>query len=319
MRLVPIVTLLVSALLSTACSEAQTEDLSKGKKGKKKDKQESLESRLTEAAVPGLRRTGSLNNAVPESSGLARADILGTFYTQGDAGNSPIIYKIDATGQLLKQIRLSVPNQDWESLAQDNKGNIFVVDAGNNNNSRQDLAIYRLNPLKPKQVGTINFSYADQREFPPSKDDRNFDCEASLWCNGTIYLFTRDRANQATSKVYAVPDKPGQHSARLITSISIKGEVTDADLSPNGHRLVLLGKEELFLFEGADFQTLLKSTPQRIDLAGAGQTEGVVFTDDRTLVMTTEQGAIYQYSLQGVSKYGFNNNSPTQAVATADL
>lgn len=306
MRLIPVITLSISALLNCACSQAQPDEASGGKKAKKKDKQESLENRLIEGSMPGLRRTGSLNKAVPESSGLARADQLGTFYTHGDAGNSPILYKIDATGKLLKEMRLSVPNQDWESLAQDNRGNLFVIDAGNNNNSRQDLAIYRLNPKSPKQIGAIRFTYADQREFPPAKKERNFDCEAALWHDGMLYLFTRDRANQATSKVYAVPDKPGQQTARLLTSLPINGEVTDADLSPNGKRLALLGKEELFLYEGNTFESLLKSTPRRIALPGAGQTEGIVFTDNQNLVISTEEGSIYQYSLQGQSTSGAN-------------
>ncbi|SMB89259.1 hypothetical protein SAMN00120144_0890 [Hymenobacter roseosalivarius DSM 11622] len=307
MRLLPVVTLSISALLTCSCSQAQSDEAaSGGKTGKKKEKQESLENRLIEESIPGLRRTGSLNNAVPESSGLARADQSGTFYTHGDAGNSPILYKIDATGKLLYETRLSVPNQDWESLAQDNRGNLFVVDAGNNNNSRQDLAIYRLNPASPKQIGTIRFTYADQRKFPPAKSERNFDCEAALWHDGMVYLFTRDRANQTTSKVYAVSDKPGQQTARLLTSLPINGEVTDADLSPDGKRLALLGKEELFLYEGDTFQALLKATPQRINLPGVGQTEGIVFTDSQTLVISTEEGSIYQYTLQGQSKSGVN-------------
>lgn len=309
MRSAPIITLLLSGLLTISCSQAQTEEMATDKKGKKKDKKESLENRLIGESVPGLRRTGRLNNAVPESSGLARADQSGVFYTHGDAGNSPILYKIDATGKLLQETRLSVPNQDWESLAQDKSGNLFVIDAGNNNNSRKDLAIYRLKPAAPKQISTINFTYADQREFPPSKKERNFDCEAALWHDGTIYLFTRDRAQQQASKVYTLTDKPGQQTARMLTSLAINGEVTGADVSPNGQRLALLGKEELFLFEGNTFQAALKATPRRIGLPGAGQTEGVVFTDDQTLVISTEQGAIYQYALQGQSTSGANSGA----------
>jgi hypothetical protein len=301
MRSAPIVTLLISGLLTISCSQAQTEEVATGKKGKKKDKKESLENRLIDESVPGLRRTGRLDKAVPESSGLARADQQGVFYTHGDAGNSPIVYKVDATGKLLSETRLSVPNQDWESLAQDKSGNLFVIDAGNNNNSRRDLAIHRLKPDAPEQISTINFSYADQREFPPSKKERNFDCEAALWHDGSFYLFTRDRANQSTSKVYTLTDKPGKQTARLLTSLAIDGEVTDADLSPNGRRLALLGKQELFLFEGATLQAALKATPRHIELPGAGQTEGIVFTDDQTLVISTEEGSMYEYSLSGTA------------------
>lgn len=299
MHLASITALFFSGLLAISCSQAQTEDLATDKKGKKKDKKESLENRLIGESVPGLRRTGRLDKAVPESSGLARADRPGVFYTHGDAGNSPILYTIDAAGKLLQETRLSVPNQDWESLAQDKSGNLFVIDAGNNNNSRKDLAIHRLKPAAPTQLSTIHFSYADQREFPPSKKERNFDCEAAFWHDGTLYLFTRDRANQSTSKVYTLSDKPGEQTARLLTSLTIDGEVTDADVSSNGQRLALLGKEELFLFEGATFQAALKATPRRIDLPGAGQTEGLVFTDDQTLVISTEEGSLYEYKLSG--------------------
>ncbi|QDA59382.1 NHL repeat-containing protein [Hymenobacter jejuensis] len=287
---------LASALLSTSCSQAQN-DKGPDKGDKKKSKKESLENKLIGASIPGLKRVGSLAGSVSESSGLINAEQPGTFYTHGDAGNQPVLYKVDLKGKLLDEIKLSVPNKDWESVAKDNSGNIYVCDTGNNDNTRRDLVIYRLNPANPQQVGSINFAYADQKEFPPSKKDRNFDCEASLWHDGKIYLFTKDRAQQRTSNVYAVSDQPGRHTAQLVASMSIPGEVTDANLSPDGHSLVLLGREEMFLYKGNSLEAMLKSAPNRVALPGAGQTEGVVFYGN-SLIISTEQGALYQYTLQ---------------------
>ncbi|TGE17611.1 hypothetical protein [Hymenobacter elongatus] len=289
---------LITLLLSTSCSEAQSDD-KKGKGGKKKDKQESLENTLIDSAIPGLRRVGSLNGGVPESSGLARAETAGTFYTHADAGNEPVLYKIDMTGRLLGKSTLPFTNMDWESLAQDDKGNLFVVDAGNNNNTRRDLRVYRLNP-GTQELGKINFSYSDQTAFPPSKKQRNFDCEASLWHAGKLYLFTKDRGARSTSKVYSLNDQLGTQKAQLLTRLTIAGEVTGADISSDGRRIVLLGQEELFLLEGGSFEAALKATPRRISLKGSGQTEGVVFHKENPnlLFISTEEGNIYEYTLK---------------------
>ena len=300
--------LMLSALLimlgGSSCSQAQSEEgdsktrkeSKKGGKKNKKDKEESLENRFIDAAIPGLSKLTMLTD-IPESSSLARGEEPGTFYTNADAGNSPTLYKVNEQGKLLQKIELPVANHDWESLAQDDKGNLYVADAGNNNNSRQNLVIYRLKPSAPQQVSQIPFSYADQTEFPPKKTNRNFDCEASLWHAGKLYLFTKDRAEQQTSKVYTLSDQPGQQTAQLIAKLAIPGEVTDASLSPDGRRLALLGREELFLLEGSNLNAILKATPRRVELTGAGQTEGIVFTDDQTLIISTEQGSLYQYKL----------------------
>ncbi|MCB2379680.1 hypothetical protein LGH70_18940 [Hymenobacter sp. BT635] len=298
MRVILLSTTLAACLFATSCSEAQSDE-KKGKGGKKKDKQESLENSLIDGAVPGLRRVGSLNGGVPESSGLARAETAGTFYTHADAGNEPVLYKIDMTGRLLSKATLPFSNVDWESLAQDDKGNLFVVDAGNNDNSRRDLVVYRLNP-NSQDLSKTAFTYADQKAFPPSKKERNFDCEASLWHAGKVYLFTKDRGAGQTSKVYTLSDQPGTQKAQLLTRISITGEVTGADVSSDGRRIALLAREELFLLEGSSFEAALKATPRRIALKGAGQTEGIVFhkDDNNTLFISTEEGNIYEYKLQ---------------------
>ncbi|UOQ55115.1 hypothetical protein [Hymenobacter cellulosivorans] len=299
MRLLLLSASLSVILFSTSCSEAQNDD-KKGKGGKKKDKQESLENNLIESSIPGLRKVGALNGGVPESSGLARAETAGTFYTHADAGNQPVLYKIDMTGRLLGKSTLPFSNVDWESLAQDDKGNIFIVDAGNNNNSRSDLVVYRINPASNSQdLSRSNFSYADQTAFPPGKKERNFDCEASLWYGGKLYLFTKDRGARQTSKVYTLSDQPGNQKARLLTKLAIAGEVTGADVSSDGHRIALLAREELFMLEGNSFEAALKATPRRISLKGAGQTEGIVFhkDDNNKLFISTEEGNIYEYSL----------------------
>lgn len=282
--------------LTTACS-AQADEAGKGKKKNKGGKKK---GRTEMAAVAGLTRTGSLTG-VAESSGLALAEAPGTFYTHGDHGNRPELFRINWEGKLLETI--SVPgarNQDWEALAHDNKGRLYLADVGNNGNDRRDLTIYRFDPKKPTaSAEAIRFHYADQTAFPPAKAARNFDCEAVIWRNGTLYLLTRDRGQHRNCRIYSLPDAPATNAvAKYVGAYELDGEISGADLSPDQRSLALIGREKLFLVALPN-QTLTGGQVQTIALAGAGQTEGVVFVDDKTLAISTEQGAIYRYVIGG--------------------
>ncbi len=296
-------------LMAAACSQAQNgqpasqtaagQQPAPGAGKEKKNKGgDHHKDKAAAAQIPGLRQVGSVKNVVPESSGLCPADQPGTYFSFGDGGNAPTLYRLDATGKLLGTLALGAPNTDWESLSRDDQGNYFVGDCGNNVNDRHDLVIRRFRPAQPRQVGNIYFKYPDQTAFPPEKKkDHNFDCEASLWHDGRVWLFSKDRGRDATSKVYTVPDQPGTYTAQLVARLAIPGQVTDAALRSDGHRLVLLGRGELFVLDGNSWDEILKATPRQVSLTGAGQTEGAAFKDDNTLLITTEQGSFYEFKL----------------------
>ncbi|HEX8504006.1 MAG TPA: hypothetical protein VF630_01460 [Hymenobacter sp.] len=306
MRFIPLLPAALALVLTSACSQAQSDEKGLGAadapatKGKKKNKgsknKESLEDRMIDAAVPGLSRVGDVGG-VPESSGLVAGPQPGTYYSFGDNGNSATLYLINGLGKVSSEITINAKNRDWESMTRDPQGTYFIGDCGNNNSDRRDLRILRVNPANPQQVGSIAFTYPDQTEFPPSKKERNFDCEATLWHDGKIWLFTKDQ-HERTSNVYTVPDQPGTHTAQRVTSLAVAGQVTDATLSPSGRRLVLLARGALFVLDGNTWADILKATPRQVELTGAGQTEGAAFKDENTLLISTEQGALYEYSLQ---------------------
>lgn len=285
---------LALALLTTAC-DAQP-DQGKGKKkkgGGKKSPQEAV------ANTPGLTLTGALR-VLRESSGIALADKPGEFYTHGDHGNAPVLYRINWAGDVLS--RVDVPGaaaEDWEALAHDDQGRLFIADVGNNANNRRDLTIYRFDPRQPRaEAARIRFRYADQQAFPPAdKTARNFDCEAVIWRDGTLYLFTRDRGQHRRCRIYSLPATPGEATAKPVGAYDLPGEVSGADLSPDGRQLALVGHEQLYLITLKNPNELLGGQVRTVNLRGAGQTEGVAFTDDRTLIITSEQGTIYRYEL----------------------
>ena len=293
----PVLLVLSAAFSAAACTPAQndtadqpTQTAPGGKKGGGKKGGNPLQN-------PDLRQVGKMPKLVFESSGLCAAPQPGSYFTFGDDGQAPTVFRVDGSGQVLGQFEVGAPNHDWESMSRDNSGNYYLGDCGNNNSDRQNLAILRFRPETPAQVGVIKFRYPDQTEFPPKKKERNFDCEASLWHGGQVYLFTKDRATESTCKVYTVPETPGNYVAKQITKLAIPGQITDATLSPSGRRLVLLAREELFVLEGTSWEAILRATPRRIGLEGAGQTEGAAFKDEKTLLITTEKGAVYELGL----------------------
>ena len=301
MRFIPLLPAALVMLLTAACSQAQSDNPSGAAETATADSPKGGDRRKDKdaaAAITGLRKVGSLKGTVPESSGLAVGSDDGpTYYSFGDEGNSPTLYEISSTGKLLGTLTVPATNHDWESLSRDKDGSYYIGDCGNNENDRRDLKIYKFNPKVPQSVGTIAFTYPDQREFPPKKKQRNFDCEASLWHDGQVYLFTKDRGQDRTSNVYSVPDQPGTYTAKRVTALPIAGQVTDATLRSDGHRLVLLGRGELFILDGNSWADILKATPRKISLAGAGQTEGAAFINDTTLLISTEQGGLYEFTL----------------------
>lgn len=245
----------------------------------------------------GLEKLASLPNEVEESSGVV---VLpdGSFLTLNDAGNKPYLYQLNSKGDLQETIQLDLNNIDWEDLAKDDEGNIYIADSGNNNNKRRELGVYKLNLEQPEQVQAIHYSYEDQKAFPPKKDERNFDSEAIFWSDGNLYLISKDRGQGSTAKVYQLSDEPGTHQAKLVGSHPLKAEITGAAISPSGEQVALISEETLHLFR--DFSSVAKfyeGTYEKRELKGAGQTEALDFIDEHVLVVTSEGGNLYRYTL----------------------
>src|SRR5688572_15457111 len=254
---------------------------------------------------PQVQRLGQLPSAVTESSGLEQADEADAYFTHNDHGTlgAPAsIFKVSETGKLLKTYQVTgAENQDWEDLTRDSNGNLYIADTGNNSGKREELRIFKVSATNPTQAQAISFSYADKPEKNNSKKGKKgkkqaaaYDSEAIFWAGGDLYLVTKDRNNSGEARLYRVPDSPGSHTATFVASKSINDKITSADLSPDGNKLALmsLGKIYLFKVSGSNY---FGSNPQVLNLGNVGQTEGLIFKDNNTIVFTNEGGEIYKY------------------------
>lgn len=253
-----------------------------------------------------LNLSGLLPNELKETSGLAITP-GGKFWSHNDSGNGPNLYEVSSGGGLLRTLFIeNTQNKDWEDLAIDDQGRIYIGDFGNNSNNRQDLAIYRIN--NPDQLtadttlaDTISFSYANQRTFPPHTSEWNFDCEAFFWFQDSLYLFTKNRTNpfNGYTNMYRIPAETGTHSAILVdsffTGLGLKEQywIAAADISPDGKRMILLGYDRLWLFHcyaGTDF---FGGGVREMRLGGLTQKEAVAFLNETELYITDEDAPFF--------------------------
>jgi len=223
-------------------------------------------------------------------------------WSQNDSGGEAALYGFDASGALFETLRIvGATNRDWEDLAQDALGNFYIADCGNNAHNRLDLKIYKIpNPdslaADSAVAGAINFSYPDQTEFPPPDERKNFDCEAVVAIGDSLHLFSKNWTSPFTryTKHYTLPNVPGTYIAHLCDSFdtdewtSTQGQITSADISPDGEVLALMSYRKLWLFSnfiGTDF---FSGDVLKLDIPTITQIEAICFISETEVYITDE-------------------------------
>ncbi|MBK9175896.1 MAG: T9SS type A sorting domain-containing protein [Flavobacteriales bacterium] len=258
---------------------------------------------LAQSLSPVLLTT--LPSPLDETSALMRVE--GELWTILDSGNPPALYAIDpGTGAVTRTLQLTgVTNVDFEALTTDGLW-VYVGDFGNNSGSRTNLRIHRF-PLSvlldpdatEAAVETIGFSYSDQTEFTPAFDATNFDCEAMVAVDDSLFLFTK-RWLDGQTRLYALPAEPGTHVAQARGSFNVQGLITDAALDAEGG-LVLLGHiaaSFVWRFSGFPGHAFFDGGAERLETnLMLHQTEGIAWTGPGEVWITNETGFGNQSSL----------------------
>lgn len=265
------------------------------------------------ACGQNLRLVTSIPSVLNENSGLIMAD-QGRVWLHNDGGDSAKLYLLDTFGTVVRTVLVdNARNVDWEDMTRDPQGRVYVGDFGNNNNNRQNLAIYRLPNLDTVQGGrvsaeAIRFYYPEQTAFPPGGSELKYDAEALIYYQDSLYIFTKDRTSphQGYTWLYQIPADTGYHAARLLDSFStsqlnVVFEVTAASLSPNQQQLVLLGANRVWLFQhftGSDF---FGGSLQTLNLSTITQKEAIEFVDNYRVYIGNENSFLGSPQLNELS------------------
>ena len=260
------------------------------------------ESNKTKYALLDVTSTVSLSGKVAETSGLAQYN--NGLWTHNDNGNRSILFQINPdNGKVEKSIKFNeIKNRDWEEIATDNEY-LYIGDIGNNEGDRKKLRVNKMaisildidstqTEIEPEK---IKFNYP---EIPPKlkNNNHNFDAEAFLPTEETIFIFSKNWGNQQCD-LWTIPNKDGEWIAKRISSFDTDGLITSATFLEDQSKVVLLGYNKgslprpfiwvLSNFTEGDF---FSGDKQRYNLDTFGQSEAIVATGPKALAITSEGG-----------------------------
>ncbi|WP_082396132.1 SdiA-regulated domain-containing protein [Olleya sp. ITB9] len=232
-----------------------------------------------------LTVVGSIDSDLQEASAAQLVNTSDLLWTIEDAGNKNNVYGMDLKGDIIRDIDISnIKNHDWEDLASDTDGNLYIGDFGNNSRKRKQFFIYKIENIAniddKTNAKTINFTLP--------KNIKSEDFEAFFLWNDSFYVFSKE--NKKTM-VIKIPNQIGSHEATYLTEYKLKGKdtrVTSADISPDGKTVVLLNHDRIWTLTNFKNDAFFDGTVQKIDLKHDSQKEGVCFKNNSTIYITDE-------------------------------
>lgn len=252
-----------------------------------------------------------LGNKLTEISGLAllKPNVLVGI---NDSGNKAELFLFNEKGEPIKTVVVTnATNIDWEDLALDDTY-LYIGDIGNNLNKRKDLCVYRvlrsevLN-LTSVIADKITYTYNDQSEFPPKKREYNFDAEAMVVRNDSLWIIAKNNSEpwNGSARVYTLPKTPGNYVAQQKGTVFTanvdwwEDAITGADFY-NDH-LYILTYNRIIRFNG---NNLNEQPKLLIQFDRITQKESIVVVDKNTLFIADEKqiivggGRLYKITLK---------------------
>ncbi len=232
--------------------------------------------------------------AIAEASGIvASRRFPGIFWVHNDSGNPPALFAVRRDGSLVREYSVEVPNVDWEDIAADDSGHLFVGDIGNNGGKLPIRAIYRFDEPDPSKAadGPLKPSLSTFYRFPRTG---RFDAEGLFLDAGSAVVVAKT-FDQRDAELFAVPIDPAAPLLRpaepeLVGTLpGFRDPATGADLSQDGSRLAVCSTREVRVYRrDPGGQWLLEG---RADLPG-GQIEAVCW-EGSNLILAGEDRRVH--------------------------
>lgn len=196
--------------------------------------------------APGVFRTGYMPLMIDESSGVvASRRYPGVLWTHNDGGFQHI-FAVTLQGRLLRSFRVPGNLIDWEDMAIDGAGNLYLADTGTNGMARTHVAVHKVrepNPYHRSQDAKIIQTWL--LRFP----GRRHDSEALFIHGGFGYLVTKTAVNGTVDMYrFALADRRRSIPLQFVSKVPVRSAVTAADISRDGTRLGLTSPDGVYLF-----------------------------------------------------------------------
>jgi hypothetical protein len=191
---------------------------------------------------------------IDEASGLAASIITpGLLYTHNDSGGKPIIYVLNYQGLMPAKIALyGIKNRDWEDIAtctdpKNGKPYVYVGDIGDNSAVHPTSFIYRFE--EPELADTlITIGSIERIEYVYADGPRDAEALFADPRSGDLYVISK---REEKSSVYRLPYPQSTttlNTAQKVATLPFNW-VTAADISPNGHSILVKTYTNIYRFK----------------------------------------------------------------------
>jgi hypothetical protein len=232
------------------------------------------------------------DSRLPEISGIARSirnpDLL---WVHNDSGHTPQLFLIDQRAETRAAVRLTELDRmrDWEDITtfeHDGTSYAMVADIGDNSFNRPNCMLYVIEEPHVSQSGPPVTSARLKKSIQFTYEDGKHNCEAIAVdpADKTILLATKDERG-GPSIVYMLPpafeNADTEVRARAIARLILPTPVYGMDISADGRRAVLLGKDVAFEFShtpGQSWQQTFSAPYTTIQLPHQEKGEAVAYS-----------------------------------------
>jgi hypothetical protein len=248
------------------------------------------------ASPSDLERVGRLEDpAIVEASGIVRSrKHPGIFWVHNDSGNPPSLFAVRADGQLVRSYRVGVPNVDWEDIADDDSGHLYLGDIGNNDLRLPARAIYRFDEPDPAEATDKPLKPTLSTYYRFAQGAR-FDSEGLFVSGNKAFLVSKWRDGRE-AEIYSVPLDPPAPILKPATPekvATLPGCVepaTGAGLSPDGKLLAVVTDKAARVYRPDEAGGWSLASTVRFD---ARDVEAICW-DGLDLILASEDRSVYR-------------------------
>jgi hypothetical protein len=241
-----------------------------------------------------------IDTRLSDLSGLASSHAhADTLWALDDGGSPPNLFALGTRGGVQATFRVAgIVNTDWEDLAAfdlDHHHYLLIADTGDNGGLRRTVQLHVVEEPQVLADGTLKPAWSIVFRWP----DGPRDCEAVAVdaARGEVLLISKrhrppelfvvplrpgGRGLQVARRVGFLAGVPGMGSAESHTA-RLLGQVTAADLSPDGRTLAVLTYQSVLLYRraaGQSWPAALAGRPHIHSLTWLPQAEGLAWAGD---------------------------------------
>lgn len=247
-----------------------------------------------------LEPLGTLRHpSIREASGIvASRRYPGVFWVHNDSGNPPALFAVKGDGSLIRAYSVNALNLDWEDIAVDDQGHLYLGDIGNNEVRLPRRVIYRIDepdPSKPPNA-PLRVTLASYYRFPSGG---RFDAEG-LFIDGDKAVVAAKTFDRREAELFAIPLAPPAPASnpalpeRIGRLPGFTEPATGADLARDGRRLAVCAGDVARVYErieGGEWRLLaaVRYRPQAIEAICWEGNDLVLASEEREMFRISEK------------------------------